>query len=320
MKKALLQLSDKSIKILGGLLALTLIFFGFMAAVSPILGSVDKNTAEINKLNAQKQQILQNIERYSSLEKFDKELDATSVFLNDKFPEGSNVPDLISDISSAAVDAGMDSSTIANVTVGTPTQIVEPLGEAGDAVCTSLKPGDFGIIIPDIKNSTDEKKIYIFCTEENIKGVSPTVFYNAAKDNAARTCNFKPDLKEGNKFFVSVEGCGPGAVVPALKPSSVQPIGGGERIPSKPIIALAQGQVAQMPLTITIDSGVDVTTIGSFVNNLYDMRRAITISTIKTGVSQDREKATYTVITGFVYSHTKQITADELKTDGEGNQ
>ena len=318
MKKALLQLSDKSIKILGGLIAVALIIFGFFLSVSPIVNSVEENTAEINKLNAQKQQILNNIERYSSLEKFDKELDATASFLNDKFPEGSNVPDLISDISEAAVKSGMSSSTIANVTVGTPTQIVEPLGEAGDAVCTALKPGDFGIIIPDIKNSTDEKKIYIFCTEEPVKGVTGSAFYNAAKENAARTCTFSPDLKEGNKFYISVNKCGAGAVVPALKPASIQPIGGGEKVPNKPIIAIAQGEVAQMPLTITIDSGVDVATIGSFVNNLYDMRRAITINTIKTGVSQDREKATYTVITGFVYSHTKQITADELKNSGAG--
>lgn len=319
MNKILLQLSEKSIKILGGFIAFALILIGLVVSVTPIVNNMQANTANINKLSAQKAQIVNNIERYSSLQEYSKELDATAVYLKNKFPEGSNVPDLISDISSAATKAGIESNKIANVTVGTPTQIVEPLGEAGDTICTALKPGDFAIIIPDIKNSTAEKKIYIMCSEEALKNVNAQAFYNAATEKAARTCQFKPDLSEGKKFFISVEKCGTGTVLPALRAGSVQPIAGGERIPAKPILAIIQGEVAQMPLTITVDSGVGVDAIANFVTNLYDMRRAISINTIKTGVSADREKTTYTVITGFVYSHTKTITADELnKTQESG--
>lgn len=313
MNKILLQLNEKTIKVLAVLLGIVIIVVGLMVSVSPILGSIQKNAAAIAKLDAQKNQIESNITRYSSLEKYSKELDVTAAYLNDKFPESSNVPDLISDIANAAQKAGMDKNNVANVTVGTPTQIVEPLGQSGEAVCTALKPGDFAIIIPDIKNSTPDNKIYIMCTEEAIKGLGPNAFYNAATDNAARTCVFAPDIAQGTKFFISVKKCGSGTILPALRESSVQPVSGGQRVPSKPIIALVQGEVAQMSLTITIDSGVGIETIDSFVNNLYGMRRAITINTIKTGVSADRDKTTYTVITGFVYSHTKTVTAKELE-------
>ena len=317
--KALLQLSEKSIKILGVFLGIALVVIGLIASVSPIFASVEKNTSTLNKLNAQKAQIVSNIDRFSSLQEYSDQLDVTASFLNQKFPEASNVPDLISDISKAATQSGMSTTNITNVTVGTPTQIVEPLGESGDAVCTALKPGDFAIIIPDIKNSTPDKQIYIMCTESPIKGISSGSFYNAATEKAARTCIFNPDIKEGTKFYITVEKCDTGVVLPALKPASVQPIAGGERVPSKPILSTVQGQVAQMPITITVDSGVDVNTIGSFVNNLYNMRRAVTISTIKTGVAADREKTTYTVITGYVYSHSKQVTAEELTKSSGGN-
>ena len=319
MNKILLQLNEKTIKILAILLGIVIVIVGLMISVSPIVGSIQKNASEINKLSVQKAQIESNIKRYSSLEKYKDALDITAVYLNDKFPESSNVPDLISDIANAAQKSGMDKNNVANVTVGTPTQIVEPLGQSGEAVCTSLKPGDFAIMIPDIKNSTPENKIYIMCTEEPVKGLTPNAFYNAATENAARTCIFSPDLAQGTKFFISVKKCGTGTILPALRPESVQPIAGGQRVPAKPIIALVQGEVAQMSLTITIDSGVGIDTIDAFVNNLYGMRRAITISSIKTGVSADRDKTTYTVITGFVYSHTKTVTAKELENSNTGS-
>lgn len=313
MNKILLQLNEKTLKTLGMLLGAGLIILGLFVSVSPIQANIAKTTSEIAKLNAQKAQIVDNIDRYSAIRDFDKELDLTSVFLSNSFPETSGVPELINDISEAATSAGMSASSVTNVTVGTPTQIVEPLGESGNAICNNIvKPGDFAKIIPDIKNSTPESTIYIMCTEEPIKGIASGSFYNAATEDAARTCIFSPDLKEGKEFYIKVEKCGSGAVLPALKPNSVQPIAGGERVPLKPILSDVVGEVAQMQLTITIDSGVDINTIAGFVNNLYNMNRAVTISSIKTGVSADREKTTYTVISGYVYSHTKTITADSI--------
>lgn len=320
MNKVLLQLNEKTIKTLGVLLGLGLIILGLFVSVSPIQNNIQKTTSDIAKLNAQKAQIVNNIDRYSAIRDFDKELDLTSNYLSNSFPENSGVPELINDISDAAVASGMSPSSVANVTVGTPTQIVEPLGESGGAICANIvKPGDFAKIIPDIKNSTPESTIYIMCTEEAIKGVGSGSFYNAATEDAARTCIFSPDLKEGKEFYIKVTKCGSGAVLPALRPASVQPIGGGERVPAKPILSDVVGEVAQMQLTITIDSGVDINTIASFVNNLYNMNRAVTVSSIKTGVSADREKTTYTVISGYVYSHTKTITADSLSEKAEEN-
>lgn len=317
MNKVLLQLNEKTLKTLGAVIALVIIVIGLFVSVSPIKNNIEKTTSEVNKLNAQKAQIVDNIKKYSAIRDFDNELDLTSVYLANSFPETSGVPELINDISVAATASGMTKSDIANVTVGTPTQIVEPLGESGGAICNSLvKPGDFAKIIPDIKNSTPEATIYIMCTEEPIKGISANSFYNAATKDAARTCLFNPDLKEGKEFYIKVEKCGSGAVLPALRPASVQPLAGGERIPAKPILSEISGQVAQMQLTITVSSGVDINTISSFVNNLYNMNRVVSISTIKTGVSADREKTTYTVISGYVYSHTKTITADSLEKTG----
>lgn len=317
MNKVLLQLNEKTLKTLGFLVATLIVIVGLFISVSPIKNNIEKTTTEVNKLNAQKAQIIDNIKKYSAIRDFDKELDLTSLYLSKSFPETSGVPELITDISGAANAAGMPTSKVANVTVGTPTQIVEPLGEAGSAICNNIvKPGDFAKIIPDIKNSTAEATVYIMCTEEPIKGVGTNSFYNAATKDAARTCIFNPDLKEGKEFYVKVTKCGSGAVLPALKPGSVQPISGGERVPAKPILAEITGQVAQMQLTITVDSGVDINTIANFVNNLYNMNRTVSISSIKTGVSADREKTTYTVISGYVYSHTKTITADSLTQQG----
>lgn len=317
MNKVLLQLNEKTLKTIGFAVAALIVIVGLFVSVSPIKNNIEKTTYEVNKLNAQKAQIVDNIKKYSSIRDFDKELDITSLFLSKTFPETSGVPELITDISNAANNAGMPTSKVANVTVGTPTQIVEPLGEAGSAICNSLvKPGDFARIIPDIKNSTPDATIYIMCTEEPIRNVTNAAFYNAATKDAARACIFTPDLREGNEFYIKVTKCGSGAVLPALKTASVQLITGGPKLPAKPILAEIVGQVAQMQLTITVDSGVDINTIASFVNNLYSMNRVVTISSIKTGVSADREKTTYTVISGYVYSHTKTITADSLTQQG----
>lgn len=323
MKKLLLQLTDKSIKSLGGFVIVALTIVGIFVSASPIINSVNTGNAETAKLSGQKTQIISSISRYSELKKYNTELDRTSDYLLNKFPEAANVPTLIDDISTAAANAGMGAQAISNISVGTPTQIVEPLGEAGDAVCGTVTPGDFARIIPDLKNSTAEKRVYILCAEESIKNLTGNVLYNAATNNAARSCRFSPDSQSGTKFYITVTNCtAGGALLPALKASSVNIESKGGRFPAKPVLADVSGQVAQMQVSISVGGGVSVGVIAKFINNLYGIDRAFTVSSVKYGITS--EGTSGTVITGFVYSHTRVLTAEDLastsnSTSTEGN-
>jgi len=317
MKKILLQLSEKSIKTLGTMIIFALIAVGAFASASPILGYIQTGNDETIKLNNQKTQITSSIARYSELKKYNTELDNVSEYLITKFPEASEVPSLIDDIAKAASDAGMGGDAISTVNVGTPTQVVEPLGEAGEALCSQLQPGDFARIIPDIKNSTAENRVYIMCSEEPIKTLSSSMFYNAATENAARGCNFSPDEQSGSKFFITVKGCNAGTILPALKANSVNLTTVGGKFPAKPILAEVTGQVAQMQISISVSSGVPIDVIAKFINNLYLANRAMSISSIKYGITT--EGTSGTTITGFVFSHTRVLTAEDIATANSNN-
>lgn len=318
MKKVLLQLNEKSLYVMGIAILAVITIMGVMLSLSPIVAASQTRAAETAKLEAQKLQTVSNVEKYTTLEKYEKELDKTADILSYRFPDTSDVPGVINDISKAAVDSGMDPALISNITVSQGTQIVEPLGESGENICGAIKPGEFGKILPDPKNSTAETKIYVFCTETPITNLESAGFYNAATKDAARNCKFKSDAKEGTEFVITVTDCSTGIVMPALKAGAAK--SNGMPAPAKPILANIEGQVAQMAIVITIGNGATTDQIASFVNNLYGMNRAITISSVKVGVSQGRGEEAVSTISGFIYSHTKVVKASDISSAESGSK
>jgi hypothetical protein len=319
MMKALLNLNNKTIRNLGTMIVGGFVALGVMISATPIINSMNERNVESSRLINELNQVKGKVTEYSAMKGKKDGLDATSQFLMSKFPEAANVPGLLQDINAAAISVGLSPNLITNVTIGTPTQVVEPLGITGEAVCGSLTPGEFAKIIPDLKNSTSEKTVYVMCTEKPIENIASNAFYNAATNNAARTCSFKPDASSGTLFYVGVSCKTLGTILPALKEESINVSGETGRFPSRPILAQVTGQVAQMSVVISLDTSVNVNTLSKFVSALYGMERAISISSIKVGITNDRNGISYSVISGYVYSHTSIITGDAISTEeGQG--
>jgi Tfp pilus assembly protein PilO len=319
MKEFILQLNSKSLRNLGMLLIAGIILGGSFISINPIVRSISERNAETAGLNAELTQTTAKISEYSAMEGKKTELDDTRVYLMEQFPETSNNPSLIQDINDAAIAAGLSANLINNVNFGTPTTIVIPGANTGQAVCGSLASGEFAKIIPDLKNSTEEEKVYIMCTEDPLKGLPQSAFYNAATDeNAARECRFDADASSGKLFYIKVKCRGgvSGTILPALYQSSVNVEGLVGKYPAKAIIAQVTGEVKQMSLSISLDNSVQVETLSRFVDELYKMGRVISISSIKVGISGERNEITYTVINGFAYSHTAIISGDSVNTGG----
>jgi hypothetical protein len=311
MKNFLLQLNNKTLKNLGIMVLGGVVIVGLFLSASPIIKSNNERNIETSRLNNELAQTTAKIGEYSAMKGQKEALDSTSQYLMDKFPEASDVPGLLQDINAAAIKIGLSPNFVNNITVGTPTQVVEPLGVGGESVCNSLTPGEFAKIIPDLKNSTVDSKIYIMCTEKPIEKLGNGAFYNAATDNAARNCKFGSDAASGQLFYIKVE-CDFGTVLPALSASSVNVTGEVGRFPARNILAQVTGEVAQMQVTISLDSSVNINLVSKFVNELYGMQRALSISSVKVGMSNDRNGVAYTVINGYAYSHTAIISGDSV--------
>lgn len=324
MNNFLLKLDSKTIRNLGVMLVAGLTVLGILVSATPIINSINARNIETAKLNNEYTQLSGKIQEYSAMKGQNDQLDATSQFLMNKFPEASDVPGLLTSINKVAGEVGLNVNLVNNITVGVPTQVVEPLGITGDAVCGSLTPGEFAKIIPDLKNSTAEEKVYVMCSEKPIKELGRSAIYNAATENPARQCKFTPDAGSGTLFYITVS-CEPGGnILPALRAGSINIDGEVGKFPARNILAQVTGQVAQMSVTISLDNTVDVNVLSKFISGLYGMDRAISITSIKVGMTNDRNGVAYTVISGYVYSHTAIITGDGvgdaeevISTDGD---
>lgn len=319
MIKTLLGLNNKTLRNLGIMIIGGITVIGFMISFTPIINSIQERQSESDRLQSELAQVTSRISEYSAMKGKKEELDTTSQFLMKKFPEAASVPGLLTDINKAAISVGLSPNLITNVTIGTPTQVVEPLGVAGEAVCQSLTPGEFAKIIPDLKNSTPEETVYVMCSEKPLSAVSSRSFYNAATENAARECRFSPDADKGTLFYIKVS-CLPGGVVlPALAAESVNLEEEAGRFPSRNILAQVTGQVAQMSVVISLDTSVSVNLLSRFIEALYDMERAISISSVKVGMVNDRNGISYSIISGYVYSHTAIISGEQIGRQEGGN-
>jgi Tfp pilus assembly protein PilO len=312
MKSFLLQLNNKTLRNVGVMFLGAITIMGLLLSVTPILKAARERNDVTTQLQTELGQTTARINEYSAMKGKRNQLDATSQYLMGQFPETSAVPGLLTDVNSAAMQAGMSPSLINNVSVGAPTQIVVPVGLDGNAVCSSMAPGEFAKIVPDLKNSNATSQAYIMCTESPISNLTDRSFYNAATPIAARQCAFNVDAGAGTLFYIKVTCTGTGAILPALATSSVNVDGQNGRFPARPVLAQVTGQAAQIPITISLASSVKIQTLAAFINKLYGMGRTITISSIKVGMSMDANGVSYTVISGFVYSHTAIISGETI--------
>lgn len=303
----------KAIKTLGVVVVLILTSAGALLSVQPLIVSINERTAAAAAAEAEKQQIQSDLNRYAALSDFVPQMNATANTLAEKFPEETGTQDFIEQVYDAAEATNIAANQVRGINPSTPVPIAATSGQSGDSICSELETGEFAKIVPDpqqnIKSPDGGAKHFVVCFEEYVEKVDREAFYNAAVNNPARQCDFKLDVKEGTLFYLEVTKCENPNLLPALKEESVTVEEDTTKYPEEAIIGEIASSLQQIGFTILLDPNISISQITTFIENIYRLDRAVSIISVSVGSSGNSGA---TVVRGFIYSHTKPLTADEF--------
>ena len=314
--KFLEGINIKTIRLMGigGILVVAAI--GAMLSIQPLIISINERNAEAAAIQAEKELIQSDFNRYSALQEFIPQMDATTEFLSKKFPAAVDSQGFIEQAYNAAEATGISANQIRGINSTDAIPIVETTGSTPEAICATIEPGAFAKIVPDpqqdVKDPERKTYYYIVCFEEDIAGTANNTFYNATSNNPARTCSFKLDGKEGRVFTLTVGGCEEGKnVLPGINAETIRVPDSTEKFPKSSILAQVSGAVAKSNFTISIDSNIQIEQLTAFIENLYRMDMAVSLISVTVG-SSSGGGGSATVIRGLFYSHVKPVTASEF--------
>jgi len=306
-------LSLRGIKLLGIGIILVLISVGALLSVQPLVISINERSAEAAAIEERKAQIQSDLNRYSALQEFVPQMDSTTEYLSSKFPPLAATQDFIEEVYDAADATNIAANQIRGINSSTGTPIVATSGQSGEAICSSIEPGEFAKIFPDpqqnIKTPDGSKKHYIVCFEDEVVEIGRGAFYNSASANAARQCEFNTDVKEGTLFYLEATKCTEGNLIPALKAETITIEDDEDSYPTEDIIGEVATSISQIPFTILLDSNIQMQQLTAFVENIYRLDRAVSITSVTVGGGGNSGA---TVIKGYIYTHTKPISSSEF--------
>jgi hypothetical protein len=299
---------------IGGMLVVAAV--GALLSIQPLIISINERNAEAAAIEAEKELIQSDFNRYSALQEFIPQMDATTEFLSRKFPAEVNSQGFIEQAYNAAEATGISANQIRGINTTDAIPIIDTSGSTPEAICANMEPGSFAKMVPDpqqdVKDPQRRTYYYVVCFEEDIDGTANNTFYNATSNNPARTCNFKLDGNEGRVFILTIGGCEEGKnVLPGINAETIRMPDTTEKFPKSSILAEVLGSVAKSNFTISVDSNIQIEQLTAFIENLYRMDMAVSIISVTVG-SNTGGSGSSTVIRGLFYSHVKPITASEF--------
>lgn len=312
--KFLEGMSLRTIRFLGIALVLLTVAIGALVSVQPLILAINERAAEAASIQAEKEKIQSDFNRYSALQEYVPQMDTTTEFLSTKFPPAVDSFGFIEQIYDAAEATGIAANQIRNITQDKEVPIVDPSGGQNlNSICSSLPENIFARMVPDpeqkIKDPEGKNQLYVLCFSQNVTRFDSDAFYNAAVVNPARKCAFNLDAKEGRAFILAVGGCEEGNVVPGIKPETITIEDDTTLYPAEPIIAEIVASLKEVGFTILLDPNIQIPQLNAFIENLYRMDISVSVTRISLGSSSGGGTI---VINGFTYTHDKPITAEEF--------